>query len=1103
MDIRAIDNRLYQIKAFRDQLKKEILGDVSSHADFELIKNDRKFPSKFSTNKSIKVACIMDEFTFHSFEPECNLLQITPSNWKSQLEQFEPDLFFIESAWKGIQGLWNGKVAHLGEELIEAVNYCKIHQIPVVFWNKEDPVHFDTFIATAKYADFVFTTDIDCISKYKTYVEHQQVYLLPFAAQTKYHNPIEAFERKDAFCFAGAYYKRYPERIRDLDAFLDVISEKSQLDIFDRNFYNNDPQYAFPKKYNKYIEGNLKPQEIDKAYKGYRFNVNMNSVKQSQSMCARRVFELLASNTVTVSNYSRAIRNIFGDLVVCTDDKQQLTKEINKFIDESYYKKYRLAGLRKTLNEHTYSHRLNYIIEQVFQKEDVQLSKSVAVLTTVHNVNQLNYIMYQFNRQTYENKTLYLFAPKNTFNNHNHNHNFFKHITTEVVQKIKDEHDAIVFFSPQDYYGENYILDFTLTELYSKQNIFTKHTYYNHDSDQFNYNIGVNYRETSEACIRKSYFSTSKFSSKTILAYWNDIEHSIIESTALSIDEFNYCMNFTDNHCEVVDDLILFDTGINLPYLLNMATEITPFENETRNYVITSGELESYLSSTELIRVKSHDRGVYLESALPRDHFYLYLNKIISTGEIGLLTNKLDIYIEAEYLSRFSLEITIIGLDQKGNKTCTYVKPINKKVSVEIATNTHSIKLGLRISGQGTCIIKKIIMGEIHHEQKCVVSKSDTLLLTDHYPSYQDLYRYAFIHSRMRAYKENGKLVDMFKLNERLNSGFSEFESIDIKCGDHEDLVQTLNFGNYNTLLIHFLTKKMWDTLKPFRKNKKIIVWVHGAEIQPWWRRQFNYSNKSELEAAKAVSVERLDFWKNIFTNTINEDVNFHFVFVSDYFANEVFQDLGMKLPSEKYSVIHNYINSDLFNYSAKSIEKRKKIISIRPFTSAKYANDLTVKAIQELSKEAFFNDIEFRIIGRGELFNKTVKPLMKYRNVQLDESFIRQSDMPLLFEEYGVFLNPTRWDSQGVSRDEAMASGLVPLTNAVSAIPEFVDDSCGILVDGEDYKGLAEGIKKLYENPNLFLELSSNAASRVRRQSGKQETITKEIQLIDGHKYK
>ena len=74
--------------------------------------------------------------------------------------------------------------------------------------------------------------------------------------------------------------------------------------------------------------------------------------------------------------------------------------------------------------------------------------------------------------------------------------------------------------------------------------------------------------------------------------------------------------------------------------------------------------------------------------------------------------------------------------------------------------------------------------------------------------------------------------------------------------------------------------------------------------------------------------------------------------------------------------------------------------------------------------------------------------------------------------------------DTHGVSRDEAMSSGLVPVTNAVAAIPEFVDGSCGILADAEDADGMAKGIEKLFHEPALFTSMSIAASARVRRQT-------------------
>jgi glycosyltransferase involved in cell wall biosynthesis len=77
------------------------------------------------------------------------------------------------------------------------------------------------------------------------------------------------------------------------------------------------------------------------------------------------------------------------------------------------------------------------------------------------------------------------------------------------------------------------------------------------------------------------------------------------------------------------------------------------------------------------------------------------------------------------------------------------------------------------------------------------------------------------------------------------------------------------------------------------------------------------------------------------------------------------------------------------------------------------------------------------------------------------------------------------------------MSSGLVPVTNLVAAIPEFLDSNCGFLVEAEDAIGLASSILEMYKYPKLFEKLSKGAADRVRRQSDFKICIDKEITLI------
>jgi glycosyltransferase involved in cell wall biosynthesis len=375
-----------------------------------------------------------------------------------------------------------------------------------------------------------------------------------------------------------------------------------------------------------------------------------------------------------------------------------------------------------------------------------------------------------------------------------------------------------------------------------------------------------------------------------------------------------------------------------------------------------------------------------------------------------------------------------------------------------------------------------------------IIPRSKVLVVTPQYPSYDNVYRYVFVHRRLKAYASQGLKVDVFRIGDYHKKGFSEFDGIDIQSGDRGDLDKVLRDGQYSTVLVHFLNEDIWNALRDRPGLKNIVVWVHGAEIQPWHRRDFNYRNANERRRAKKQSERRMEFWRGLLTNIPS---NLHFVFVSNYLRNEVSEDLDLVIPDDKVSIIPNYVDQSKFSYQEKDPEKRKRILSIRPFSSNKYGNDLTVKAIQELSKKTYFNELDFLIVGEGELFEETVKPIRNLRNVKLINRHLSEKEYREIFSDYGVFLCPTRWDSQGVSRDEAMSCGLVAITNRVAAIPEFVSDEEALLVPGESIDGLAKAIDLMFLRPDLFSELSRCGPSVVARKCNHRLTITKEILLI------
>lgn len=1099
MGLSYIADKLSEIRLKR----AEILKEMNLYPDFEipeytLYNGSLIFHREFDQLSEMKIACIMDEFTYNSFSPECQLLQITPQDWLGQMESLQPDLFFLESAWLGIGELWKTKVPHLSNELIEVLSYCKKKNIPIVFWNKEDPIHFETFLATAKYADYVFTTDIDCIKKYKTLLKHHRVYLMPFAAQLKNHNPIELYNRADKFCFAGAYYKRYPDRNRDLETFIEAITPTNGLDIYDRNFYKNDPNYAFPGSYKKYIVGNLKPEEIDKAYKGYRFNINMNSVKQSQSMCARRVFELLASNTVTVSNYSRAVRNLLGDLVVCTDDGKQLSDEISKFSDEEYYNKFRLLGLRKVLTEHTYTNRLSYIVNTVYENKLQTGPLRAVILARVKSKDEFELINRQYQRQSYRATHMFIISEVDGLESGNESVEIIGELTEEIARQIQSKFDYAFFFSPKDYYGDHYVTDFMLATQYNDFPVLTKDVYFKNDEHVTKASSGKVYSTVTSYGLRRSSIRLADFSIENLYEYVRNIEdQSISSGRVFSIDEYNYCESYIGDDCPWVDDLKLSDQGISLEEIYHKVEAIKPGVQSANSIHISPKELYEMIGKSNKVNLKTQSDGILAESKLRDSHEYMYLHKLYSIDDLGF-DSKLDVYLDVDFISKFSVDIVVVTLDRNEKKIDSVVKPSSRKVQIKLAPNAKYIKLGIRFAGEGSCKVKSILLGNIDLDNGCFISKSNVLLITDNYPDYENLYRYAFVHSRIKEYKSQGTIADVFKLSEKYPKGYSEFNNINITTGYYEEVNNAILNGEYDTILLHFLSESIWNGIKNTVRGKKIIVWLHGAEAQSWERRKYNYTSEQERQVAKCLSEKKMSFWKGIF-NLASEErgYDFHFVFVSKYFAESVFEDLGIRLHESMYSIIHNYINNNLFSYSPKTAEMRKKILSIRPFTDKTYANDLTVAAIKELSKERFFNDLEFRIIGKGKLFKTTVKPLRRFKNVVIEERFLRQSEMAELHKQYGIFLVPSRMDTQGVSRDEAMSSGLVPITTRVAAIPEFVDESCGMLVEREDSEGIAKCLNELFNNPQLFQKLSQGAAERVRSQCGTSSTICKELQLI------
>lgn len=358
--------------------------------------------------------------------------------------------------------------------------------------------------------------------------------------------------------------------------------------------------------------------------------------------------------------------------------------------------------------------------------------------------------------------------------------------------------------------------------------------------------------------------------------------------------------------------------------------------------------------------------------------------------------------------------------------------------------------------------------------------------------------RCMFAHQRVLQYIKAGFNVEAFGFIWDAPLAEYEYQGVKVTQGGAPELQKLLRRENYEKLLIHFADNGIMYAIQQAGKLKMpMIIWCHGYEILRWNAVHFNYS--AQAIAQNKSALEKNDQEKSKLFKQLFQMRNMYFIFVSNWMKERVKRSVGF-LPVN-YSVIPNFINCDFYQGKPRAAQERMKILSIKSHATKMYANDITARAILELSKKECFTKLEFDLYGSGLLFKENFGELKRqnFSNVHIHEVFLGPDEMKAAFAEHGILIAPTRRDTQGVTTCEAMSAGLAVISCNTSAIPEYMDEDCASLYEYDNYFQLADEIEYLYYHPDEFLRKSRNAVQRVRNQCGYEETIGRELKLING----
>lgn len=546
-----------------------------------------------------RVGVILDDFSMESFGFEWSTVPLSRKNWRSHLEGL--DFVFIESAWNGNSGDWQFKLTGStgpSPEVRELLTECRNRGLPSVFWNKEDPPHFEDFLPLAELCDVVFTSDVRLIPDYTERLGHERVAVLPFAAQPAIHSPARPAHNYAArdIAFAGMYFAhKFPERREQMDLLLGAAAEVSPrmeygLEIFSR-FLGKDERYQFPGALGNHVIGSLPYRNLLTAYKNYKVFLNVNSVVDSPSMCARRIFEITAAGTPVVTSPSAATREFFPIEEVpqpATSDDAQWTLRALVRSKELRDRTVHLAQ-RRIWREHTYTHRAMTVMDSLGIDYVDPTPASVSAVVSTNRPEHLETILDTHAIQLHGNRELVIVthgfdAPADL--NGRAQAAGIEHLTvipaethdtlgTCLNKGIEAASGTVIAkMDDDDVYGEHYLSDQLAALRYSKADLVGKQAHYMHLRGRNMVICRFPEKEHRYTDLvmgptlmgRRETFLQIPFSDRT-LGEDTDLQQRLVSEGAriYSADRFNFVqVRGAHNHTwSVEDDLLLANSDVH------------------------------------------------------------------------------------------------------------------------------------------------------------------------------------------------------------------------------------------------------------------------------------------------------------------------------------------------------------------------------------------------------------------------------------------------------------------------------------------------------------------------------------------------------------
>lgn len=373
--------------------------------------------------------------------------------------------------------------------------------------------------------------------------------------------------------------------------------------------------------------------------------------------------------------------------------------------------------------------------------------------------------------------------------------------------------------------------------------------------------------------------------------------------------------------------------------------------------------------------------------------------------------------------------------------------------------------------------------------------KNDVLVVTPMYPSSNKPYFATFVYSKVKKYLENGIEADVAVVSDNESKLYKyKFKGNSINKISFDDLRNVIQRGKYKKILVHFFDRQICNALMACDlDDKEVYIYCHGADVDLWNQNIFNGYFKCEYifsQKENDLRYDRLNALKEF-----EKRKNVTWVFNTEWNYKNAQQATGLSF--EKHEIIPCFIESKDFPYKERSKNSRCNILVLKKMDNVRqYAVDIAARIIMKLSKEEFFDKLSFTVAGAGNYQNELTNPLRKYENVKIVNGFYEHGKINSVFQEHGVLLAPSRYDTQGVTVGEAAMSGMVVVASKNTGVSDMIPEEIGTFFDNDNLDEAVEIIKDIYSNKKSINKLSKQFHDAISA-SASVAKVKKEVALL------